>query len=204
MAKAKVAALFFVSILTLTTSIAMAACSSGDQNINDVGSAVFGLRWDGTMIGGGQSFTLDCEARFLTASFEFNVVEGGDMGGQPYLLSTDIMIMELLDMSYNVLATTSIPLGFSDGTQWIHFDVSDQNVTLTPGDYLVGCRTEAPRLASIMYDPEDTHAGSRYHYWINEWTGPSAGSDNCFQATWDPNEVPTDRTSWGTMKTSYR
>ncbi len=204
MTKATATALLCTACLVLSAPLALAQCSTGDQNVENNSGTVFGLRWDGTVIGEGQSFTLDCRAQFLTASFELNVVEGGSIGGQPYLLATDVIIMELMDMDFTVLATTSMPLGFGDGTQWIQFDITDQNVMLDAGDYIVGCRTEAPRIASLSFDGGDTHDGGRHVYWIDEWQASPTSTDVCFQATWDPDEVPTVETNWGSLKTSYR
>jgi hypothetical protein len=109
-----------------------------------------------------------------------------------------------MDMSFNILGTTSAPLGFSNGTQWIQFDLTDQNVILQPGSYIVGCRTEVPRLAGVAFDTNDTHTGSRVWYWIDEWTISGPGSDSSFQATWDPDAVPAENVSWSAMKASYR
>lgn len=183
---------------------AHAGCSTGVNVSPADGGAYFGLRSDGARLGAGQSFTMDCDAQFLAATFGISLTQGGMLGTVPYMVMGDPGICEILDDAFQVVASTTTLLPHNDGPAAILCDFSGQSVFLAPGTYIVGLRTDVDRAASIAFSTTDTSPGVKYTYFNGDWNNVANGNETGVVAIWDPDASPVEVAGWGRTKALYR
>ena len=190
-------------VIALVPSLVQAQCSTSVDNQAADGTAVFGLRWDGVRINCGQSITLACDSRLLSAGFRMQSAPSGEYNGVPYVNMGDLLSVDIVDQSFNIVATGTAAVSHSTGFDWVTVDFTTQNVNLPAGDYLIGAYITADKISFINYTPTDVIDGQRHWYAPGSW-GNATGGDAVIQATWEEHLVATDTADWGEIKSMYR
>ena len=137
-----------IVLFLAATSAARAQCRSDVLIDTAAGGNYFGLRSDGARLGTGQSFEVDCRARFDTARARLSVREGVVTNGIREIGATDEITATLMTVTLDVLASVTVPVGFNDGKNWIDFDFVGQNIVIEQGTYVIGFTTDADARAS--------------------------------------------------------
>ena len=190
-------------VIALVPSLVQAQCTTGVDNQAADGSAVFGLRWDGVRMNCGQSITLACDSRLLSAGFRMQSAPGGEYNGVPYVNMGDLLSVDIVDQAFNIVATGTAAVGNTTGLDWVTVDFIGQNVNLPAGDYLIGAYITVDKISSISYSPTDVIDGQRHWYQAGSW-GNATGGDAVIQATWEEHLVAADTADWGQIKSMYR
>jgi len=181
---------------------AVAQCTTGTYNQLASSEMMVGEIPGGTHITVGQQFVVDCTAQLTTVSFRLHLNSGMNIGGQTCLAAGDVVACVLMDLNHNELARVEQPLTFSDGTQEVTFDFSDQTYGLNPGSYIVAWEdvTKSFLFFSTYGDvkPGWLHVNNN-GVWTEQWT-----ADATFSVHWDSAGVPGEELAWGTLKADYR
>ena len=195
-----------LATLAMAPAAGWAQCGIGDQLNSDLGNHYLGLRQDGARLGMGQSFELDCRARFDTAAGRIEVDANDPPAAIADMTASDEVIATLLDENLNTLATLTQPLGFDDGKKWLVFDFQSQGIVLEPGTYSVVFHTTVDAFAAISTTGgTEMHPGTRVAYWNGAFSAqPASFGDTDFRVTWNANAVPVETAGWGAVKASFR
>lgn len=181
---------------------AVAQCSTGSYNQLFSSEMMVGDIPGGTQITVGQQFVVDCTAQLTTVSFQLRLDSSMNLGGQTCLASGDQVACVLMDLDHNELARVEQALTFSNGTQEVTFDFSDQHYGLNPGSYIVTWEdvTKSYLFFSTYGDvkPGWLHVNNN-GTWTEQWS-----TDAYFAVHWDSAGVPNDQLAWGALKADYR
>jgi len=197
-----------IIILTLAGAAAADPCYSLYSQSSNGGKAWLGVNAGGYVAGEGQTYHLNCDGKVLSVSFEI-ILDGQIWNDSPPLASGDALICSIRIPGVLTLASTTTLLHFDQGTEWVTFDFSSQNVDLTAGDYLLTCAPVGGGQARLGYwrDADDYPFGVRY---VSEggnngpWIAIGAEfGDLAFQVDMDM-PTPNEPSSWSAVKTLYR
>ncbi|HPF36772.1 MAG TPA: hypothetical protein P5571_10990 [Candidatus Krumholzibacteria bacterium] len=194
-----------LALLTLALpAAALAQCSTGVTNDTAAGGAVFGLRWDGLRLAAGQSISLDCDSRLLTAAFLLRADPGVHSMGVPYLNMGDTLYVDLVDEAMNVLTVGMGVVEHETDMGWVTAEFAGPGANVPAGTYLLGARIAVDKISTVG-TTEDLIDGMRHFYNPgSDWgTGISSGDCNLV-ATWEEHIVAAERWSLGAVKAGYR
>jgi len=197
--------LLLALLLIALPAAALAQCSTGVTNDVASGGAVFGLRWDGLRLSAGQSITLDCDSRVLTASFLLQTDLGDHPLGVPYLNMGDTLFVDLVDQALDVRTTGIGVVQHETGMGWVTAEFAGTDANVPAGEYLLGARVTVDKVSTVG-TTDDLVDGIRYFYVPGgtTWGTPSSTSDCNVTATWEEHTVAAERMSFGAVKAGYR
>ncbi len=172
------------------------------------GTAWFGLRHDGAVVGQGQTATLICDSAVLSVEFMF-VVNGNPNVTIPSMVAGDEIHVALLDADGNLMtsASTALPTDIFDG--WLEF-VFPADFVVPAGLYQFAAYTTVERQCAMRFaygDVTDCYDGGNRIASLNGLEGPwgwSDGNDIPFRLHLSENLVAHENLAWGAIKGLYR
>jgi hypothetical protein len=183
---------------------ASADCLTGSMIDSCTGSALFGFRYDGVRLHQGQAFTVDCLSEFHTVAFQLSVFEGGDINGVPYLQAGNPIMCGIYTTEGDAITTFFSPMPHSNGTEWIVFDFTGDQLILEPGEYFAAMRTFDDKCAGVIFNSSDHGPGYKVtQVDSNPWSF-SPTSDLNHEIVMTDSFVENEDAGWGEIKSMFR
>lgn len=163
-----------------------------------------GRQFDGSDLGQGQTFTLNCGAKLLRFSFGFTW--GNPCGDVRALAFGDTLHVAVIDLAGEVQVRDHFVADANLATRTITWYLDSQEVLLPAGTYAAVCWLEAEACAGIRYRTTDLVAGQRITSLtasdLTSWSGTTGELVSTIVA--DSDVTPAEHLSWSRVKGLYR